>query len=152
MKKKNGLFEYLEFLIGMSNSIAADYYKWILREGQFFSKDKILRDLPPLVMTKPKRKQCYYNSQLAAIENDDLEYYEGWAISDGIPIPLSHGFNVLDRKVVDYTWKNGIEYFGIRIPKNFYLREMIRTKTAGTILFQFWKEKIKKDEKGEKNE
>ena len=99
-------------------------------------------------MTRPEMKQCYYNSQMAGIENEDLEYYEGWGISDiGINIPFEHGFNVLNGKVIDYTWKKGLEYFGVRIPKDFYRKEMLRTKMAGTILFRYWEKKIKNNKR-----
>ena len=58
-------------------------------------------------------KQCYYNSQhIASGSNGKIQYVEGVAFCR--LIPMSHAWNVINGKVVDFTWrKNGEPVLGI---------------------------------------
>lgn len=57
-------------------------------------------------------KQCFHNSQylllsnvphLASNPSMELQYYEGYVLSDQLYLPIHHGWLVLNRKVVDLT-------------------------------------------------
>jgi hypothetical protein len=50
-------------------------------------------------------KQCFANSQSFVLEGDtdEFTYYEGFAIGRA-PIPVHHGWVVINGKVIDLTW------------------------------------------------
>ena len=58
-------------------------------------------------------QQCYANSFKLAVEAG-MTYVEGYAVPKSVPIPLAHAW-VLDAhgRIVDNTWKDGTEYFGV---------------------------------------
>jgi hypothetical protein len=135
---KSDILEYLNAIkkFHKNQSPGAIYYKWILKNGKLFTEKIDSKKFNKIF--KKRFKGCYYNAQMLALDNKELKYYEGWGISEGIGFPLDHGFNVAGGKVVDISWPDGIEYFGIEIPLDFIRKEMLRTETAGTILFQWW--------------
>lgn len=93
-----------------------------------------------------KQKECYKNSLLAALTIPELEYWEGFYVTEGIPLPLSHAFNVEEGKVVDFTAIkfniNVEEYWGIQVPRE-VLEEYVETEQWLTAL-QFYLQKISK--------
>lgn len=135
---KSDILEYLKAIAKLhaERRLAGAYYKWILKNGKLFTEKIDPKEFNK--MFKKRFKGCYYNAQMLALDNKELKYYEGWGISEGIGFPLDHGFNVAGGKIVDISWPDGIEYFGIEIPLDFIRKEMLRTETAGTILFQWW--------------
>ncbi len=139
MKKKSELIEYLEAVkkLHRGNKIGKAYYKWILENGKLFTEKD--QDRKVAKWFKKRANGCYYNAQMLSLDNRNLKYFEGWGITEGIGIPLEHGFNTAAGKVFDISWPDGIEYFGVEIPKDFIRKEMLRTKIAGTILFQWFK-------------
>jgi len=143
-EKKSDLLNYLEAIAKMQGNqqIGKAYYKWVLEAGKLFTE----KDDPKKFnkFFEKRFKGCYYNAQMMAIDNKELKYYEGWGITEAIGIPFDHGFNAARGKVIDISWKDGIEYFGIEIPKDFIMNEMVETRIAGTILFQYWNKKINK--------
>lgn len=92
------------------------------------------------------QKECYKNSLLAALVIPELEYWEGFYVTEGIPLPLNHAFNVENGKVVDFTAVkfniNVTEYWGIRVPHN-VLEEYVETDQWITAL-QFFLQKSSK--------
>lgn len=92
-----------------------------------------------------KTKQCFYNSQMICLESEGkLKYYEGW-FND--LLPLEHGWNVLNGKLVDKTGellnlKSNTEYLGINIPLNFIRKNMLNTGMAESLLFKYIKTKV----------
>lgn len=52
-----------------------------------------------------KNRECFYNAQLLTLFDDtnQIEYWEGYTNSSSLPI--LHGFNVLNNKVIDVTHK-----------------------------------------------
>ena len=77
------------------------------------------------LMYKPK--QCFYNAQNLAQEKRECRYVEGYLFS-GV-IPLEHGWNSINGKVIDFTMAHanggkpilgeipaGWEYFGVELP------------------------------------
>ena len=93
---------------------------------------------------KPKIKQCYYNSQMLALQNPRILYYEGFANSKVLSLPLEHAFNVIDNKVVDVTWKDGKHYFGIYIPTDFIRKNIFKTGEAQQLITKYIYSQLKK--------
>jgi len=139
---KSDILEYLNAIkkIHKGQSSRVAYYKWILENGKLFTE----KDDPKKFnkVFKKRFRGCYYNAQMLALDNEELKYYEGWGITGVVGFPLDHGFNVVGGRVVDISWPDGIEYFGIEIPSDFIREEMLRTEIAGTILFRWWEKTI----------
>jgi len=135
---KSDILEYLNAIkkIHKGQPLRVAYYKWVLKNGKLFTEKTDSKKFNKTF--KKKSKGCYYNAQMLALDNKKLKYYEGLGISKAIGFPLDHGFNVAGGKIVDISWLDGIEYFGIEIPLRFIREEMLRTEVAGTILFQWW--------------
>lgn len=91
-------------------------------KGHEFESAELTADeldfLELLVAQTPSREtfepqQCYHNSQIILLHNSptirqnkgkfDLDYYEGYALSDEWLIPINHGWLSLNGKVVDLT-------------------------------------------------
>lgn len=145
-KNKSELVGYLKAVkkLHKGNPIGAAYYRWVLENGKLFTEKDGRRGFNKVF--KKRFKGCYYNAQMLALDNKELKYYEGWAVSEAIGFPLDHGFNVAEGRVVDISWPDGVEYFGILIPPDFIREEMLRTEIAGTILFRWW-ERVTEDNK-----
>jgi len=97
-----------------------------------------------------KIKQCYYNAWKCDIIGQ-MKYFEGFVLSKGCPIELEHSWLVKDGKVVDPTLciggRFGDEYFGIEIPRQWLNRHVMKTKTTGEFLVDYYlslKEEVKK--------
>lgn len=50
-------------------------------------------------------KQCFYNSQMLAVETQRLQYYEGYAVGMS-PLPVHHAWLSLNGKIIDLTWRS----------------------------------------------
>lgn len=58
--------------------------------------------------------QCYQNAY-RLMDNRSMTYCEGYAAIKGLGIPIAHAWVVdSDGFVIDPTWKDGTEYFGVR--------------------------------------
>ena len=126
------------------------YVEYLVNEGQAFKPPK---DLSQVV--KPYKglrdsmlqKSCFRNALLASLVTSDLEYYQGYYITAGIPIPLEHAWNIKDGVVIDFTAeKFGIEvveYFGVKL-ENDFLEEYQQTEQHWTALQQFIFDKYQK--------
>jgi len=137
-KSESEIIKYLKAVSKLQGKRqpAKDYYKWIFKNGKLFTEKGDPSKFNKIF--KKRFKGCYYNAQMLTLDNKELKYYEGWGVTKMIGFPLDHGFNVADGKVIDISWPDGIEYFGVEIPADFIRTEMLRTEIAGTILFQWW--------------
>lgn len=74
-------------------------------QAQSMPKD-IKRGLP---------RSCYYNSQKLAFKQNNFTYVEGYAVAEGVSIPLVHAWLMTpDGYAIDPTWDTpGIAYLGI---------------------------------------
>ena len=96
-------------------------------------------------------RHCYANTWAWADDRKDYEgergwrYYEGKAISENLPLPLSHAWavNVETGEVVDMTWCEdndlpvGTDYVGIEIPKSVVDWLITEHETCG-VLPNWW--------------
>lgn len=86
----------------------------------------------------PRRKKgmCFMNSyHLTSTNPWRYVYVEGYAVSKLIPIPLLHAwcYDRVRGAVVDVTWADGVEYYGIPLRLG-YVRRTIATKETYGVL------------------
>lgn len=101
---------------------------------------------------EPKIKQCYDNAQRLLLYTNNLRYFEGYTIFQGVVI--DHAWNVTsDDKVIDVTlekveekYERGKEedvYYGIEIPNEFVLVEMIKKGSTNSLMIDYVKSRTK---------
>lgn len=93
----------------------------------------------------PQVKQCFYNSQMLAINDptDTIKYVEGYG---KCIIPTLHGWCEINGKVIDLTWKNDSEeyilghfddiraYAGVVFPTKYFSKIMMKTGYCTTLI------------------
>ena len=159
--KCGGLLEYVNMSAKVTQPYGS-YHQWLKKNGKCFTLkrghkySKRIKDKLESVEAHPSG--CYGNSIRATIHDYDkeLQYYEGYYISEGVPIPLEHAWTV-DRntgKVVDATiigvWdkkkehKNygEVNYFGVPIPNEYVMAQSLKDSCYTARLGQYWKEKV----------
>lgn len=120
--EENAAKEYVARLIGLlKDGGQCEVYRYVLEHGQAFRATAPSKELLALVKEfnhfNIRKKACFYNSQMLTVESNGVfKYYEGWASTNLIGIPFEHGFNVYKGQVVDVTWQDGKDYFGLEIP------------------------------------
>jgi hypothetical protein len=103
-----GCIEYLKALSGLEHIPSI----FTLRMGRAWTA----QPLPAWVARGPMR-QCYENAGTLCIENRNLTYVEGYALSPGLP-PIHHAWCVdADGCVIDNTFQDSdrVQYFGVPI-------------------------------------
>ncbi len=88
------------------------------------------------------RGYCYYNSWKSARSNDNLEYCEGLAWKNDLPIALEHAW-ILDKRtgnVIDRTWRDVEDacYVGFVIPKEDVAESLRRSPHTYGVLASDW--------------
>lgn len=136
---KNYLKQIIKLKLGKPQQ---QFYKWVLKNGKSFNgiqiNSKVMAELKNA--SNNKQRQCFYNSQMLAL-NGKYEYYEGWYVTEGINLPLEHGWNVLNGKVVDVTKRFNVnEYFGIKIPMNYVKKMLVKTGYSDGFLGRYYDE------------
>lgn len=134
----NGILRLHYPVYGEKDTPGWGFYNWILKTGKLFTEKEDAEKYHQEF--KKVFKGCYFNAQVMALDNKELTYYEGWRITEKVGIPMEHAFNIVEGKVVDITWADGIEYFGIEVPIMFVTGEFIKRRTAHPVLFQLWEE------------
>ena len=77
------------------------------------------------------KKECFKNAyQLSFTKN--LTYCEGYAVSKILNFPVEHAWCIdNDNNVIDPTWNDGIEYFGIPFSMEFIINQALKTSVYG---------------------
>jgi hypothetical protein len=81
-----------------------------------------------------EKKRCFSNALETMVDDFDLTYVEGFAISDGGLIAVHHAWCVdEDGNVVDTTWpKPGGTYFGVPLDRD-YVTAVVLAKGSDTV-------------------
>ena len=124
----------------------ADLNDRIYKKSSFYYKNNqllVLKDgLPFLKRLEPspvkgKPKLCYKNCFQALWNYPELNYCEGFATSNEVPLAVSHAWLVNDdSEVVDPTWDEkytGCTYFGVVFNKKFLREIALKTKHYGIL-------------------
>ena len=111
-------------------------------EGRKLTKEeeKELRAILGGRLYRPK--SCFYASHVIAISSNEYRYYEGYARVKDMEINIEHGWLVRDGKVFDPTWKDGLHYFGVEVPKDTVRKQMVATGRADFILTKCWEDSL----------
>lgn len=128
--------------------ILEDYEKWLFKNceslmverGEYFSCT---------MRYQAQMKECYYNSLMYSWEDVDAQYYEGWAVSESLSLPIRHAWIVKDGQVFDPTFDvlrrdrgsktdERIYYYGTHIPSDFMRLFMFYSSYAGPYLFDYF--------------
>ena len=79
-------------------------------------------------------KECFKNAfDLFSLHHkEEWKYVEGYAFS--IAIPMLHAWVVnSEGQVIDPTWRDGKDYYGVEFPYQYLVRTMMRTKYYGVL-------------------
>lgn len=161
--KIGGIRDYLNVIYTLKSSMEKNnelYYQGIedllLQEGIFCDTEVnenekcCLQKIFKSVHFQYEMKQCYANSQrlLSSIHSEsDIEYVEGYAVSEDLGIPLPHGWLLVNGKVLDVTWyretfgiceNNKTIYYGIKIHKSDILTAARETAMWQSHLDNYW--------------
>lgn len=137
----NNLEYLLEFLNKQADLFDGVYAKSTVNRKS--SQRIILKNgLPFLKRIAPspfrgKPKSCYQNCTSALWKYPELNCCEGFAISDDVPIAISHAWLVdVKSQVIDPTWSEdalGLTYFGVVFTEDFVTEMATKTKHYGIL-------------------
>jgi len=99
---------------------------FVYKNGQSFKARKLPKNIKLGTM-----KECYRNAALLAIDNAKYYYVEGYAL--GV-IPVMHAWCIDKNKcVIDPTWPDGKEYFGVVFKKTYLFKYVEKYKRYNII-------------------
>lgn len=136
-KEVKGVTAYLEAMVELKKQFNSpkDYYypsieAFLLAHGKHYKP----HSRPKGVKLGPA-KLCFMNAFLLANDNPDAyTYVEGFAVPKGIGLPLEHAWCVdKDGNVIDNTWGDATEYFGVPFKIDAIRRVLLDKGTYGII-------------------
>lgn len=120
------------------------FYEWVLKHGKSFTGRPLSKAEESKIKTYLRRKQlykpkqCFYNAQsLVLFTAGEYTYYEGMATTEKLDIPFAHAWVVKDGKIIDPTWRDGREYFGVHIPNDVIFEEWHSSGLATSVLGRY---------------
>ena len=130
--------DWLQFAaqVGLANArragnpfLYASHAEFLLRHGRSFEWHPFPRRL-----RRGVPRQCYRNAARLALRSGRFVYVEGYAVAPKIGISIEHAWCIdAARRVVDPTWEDGCDYFGVAFRTD-YLRRVVRAnRTYGLI-------------------
>lgn len=133
---------YLNALKELNNKEYSEFIVWFLDNAKPYEAK--VEDISQFayMMRRARARECYRTSLIAASSHDELEYVEGYYITDSISMPFEHGFNIdADGNLLDLTALNNKvkvkEYYGVVIPKD-YILEFVNSKYNGATSYMKW--------------
>lgn len=96
--------------------------------------------LRPPAYSRQTRGQCYRNAGCLALDNPQLIYCEGYAVTARCPLPLHHAWCLTpDGCVVDNTWEldAGAEYVGVAFSSDFLAKHLASNRVWGVLAGDF---------------
>lgn len=142
LDEENDAKRYVARLLAVFKGPEMECYRYVLEHGQAFRASETSKELLALIKKfkrfNIRKKACFYNSQMLAMESNGVfKYYEGWASTNSFGVPFEHGFNVYEGKVVDITWQDGKDYFGLEIPLTFIRNFWAKTGMSQGLLGEY---------------
>ena len=130
------IIRYADFSTSQGCSPLKNRWLWLLNNGQLFR----WQPLPALYPRGPLG-QCYNNAhQLVRKYPKDLYYTEGYGLVGGVT-PLAHAWAVdAQGNVVDPTWEDGTDYFGVVFSFD-YLKRVTYSGRRCTALIDNWRDR-----------
>lgn len=135
----NTVAEYLKWMAAAVRSIGNDLNGYscledfVLKHGRQFTRIGHM----PKSYKMGRKKHCFMNAARLSIDAPSLTYVEGYAVS---VIPMMHAWCVTKHgTVIDPTWDDGVDYYGVPIRKDYLLHSMSTSGVYGVI--DLWKEK-----------
>ena len=128
--------------------ILEEYEKWLFDNCESFAVQRG-EYFTCTMRYEAQMKECYYNSLMYSWEDKDAQYYEGWVVSESLPLPIRHAWIVKDGQVFDPTFDvlrrdmsrksdERIYYYGAHIPADFIVVFMNYSSYAGPYLFDYF--------------
>ena len=137
--------------------------EWFVTNGQCFERnDNEKGIIEAIEISKKTNNQCFQNTQLIALDNKGIKYYEGLVYGTKYKMTFHHGFNVIDNKAIDVTdyfnktfkkdkdsnWckEEEILYYGIHIPNEFLASFIDKLKAPyahNPLIFEYYETLIK---------
>ena len=100
---------------------------FVLRNGKSYI------EIVPFWNELMKPQNCYGNAFEVSLANKGLTYVEGYARKKR-GISTLHAWCITkDEKVIDPTWNDGVEYFGVPFKKKFVKDTVLRRKLYGIL-------------------
>ena len=156
-KELKGYLKGFATLMGRNKSVANNdyYYKslyhFAVKEMQYYKPAHLTSAEKSIVMRaikslgfKPQVRQCFYNSQMLALNDDTnaIRYVEGYGKN---LIPTLHGWCEINKKVIDVTWKEDGQYVlgqfndersyaGVIFPTEYCAASMLKNGFCGTLI------------------
>jgi hypothetical protein len=153
---RNCLQQYLDFMVRVSPQ--GKLFEQFLESRKFtrFRKFDRLESMEFYKMIERVRatpKQCYFNSQQATIMTSGVwKYYEGWVLSENLPLPIEHSWNVLSHQVLDLTLnpmtqktpfrKDKLLYCGVNIPLEYVKKAFFKEKVSRALMLDLFTDAI----------
>ena len=135
-----------EILYGNKNFffyIPEGFLEWFTENGKLFLN--IHSVIPAEInVDKTKAGNCFHNSQLISLNNEEAPYYEGIIRAVKSTRSTHHGFNLVDERILDVTALENAEcfleelddenyyYFGVKI-ENDLIDENPEVRTANDL-------------------
>jgi hypothetical protein len=124
--------KYMEQMVEIMRPHSNNGFKYINIPHFVLELGRPMGDMKPFPknLTKGKKKECFRNAMLLAIEKN-WTYCEGYALA---VIPTHHAW-VLDDDgdVIDPTWDEGVDYYGVEIPMSYALPKVFGRGYYGII-------------------
>jgi hypothetical protein len=129
------LRQTIEQLKQISPKLTEAYHvdSWLLRHGKFFCPGAL-----PETYEVGEDKQCFLNAQTLAIDDNRLDYVEGYASHI---FPCRHAWCVTaDGQIIDPTWHGrdghfmGKSYFGVGIETAYVRKAIVENKRYDAVL------------------
>ena len=131
----------LTFFRGKLPPPTIKFREWFLSKSETFNTVDLGLSRKLQKLNQCKKKQCYYNAWKSDITGH-YRYFEGFVISDDLPISLEHSWLVKDGVVIDPTLiignRLGDEYFGIEIKRGWLNKHVLDTETTGGFLTDYY--------------
>lgn len=135
-----------------------NFLEWFVNHGECFERYDNEKELfNQLKITSSTNNQCFQNTQLLALNNEGIKYYEGFVYGIKYKMTFHHGFNVINNKAIDVTdfynktftvdeesnWskEKKILYFGVHIPDEFLsnFKEKLDNPTVhNPLIFEYY--------------